>query len=73
MELSAQPDFMTEQRRVPLVEPTPESEPSEPLHMKETARSGEIKATAPDLPPVTTPTTDPTPPEPSILHIFDDA
>ena len=49
-----------------------EPEPSETLHMKGTA-SIEAKAAATDLPPVTTPITDPTPPEPTILDIFDNA
>ena len=71
MELSAQLDLTTEPTTTPMAEPTPEPEPSETLHTNETA-SIETKAVAPDLPPVTTPTTDPTLPEPSIPDIFDD-
>ena len=63
---------------VALAEPTPEPElprlpASQPHHTDEIARSLETEQAAPDLPSVTTLTTDPTPPESSILHIFDDA
>ena len=71
MDPSAQPDLTKEPTTVPLREPTPELEPSEILHMNGTA-SVEAEATATDLPPVTTFTTDPTPPELSILDIFHD-
>ena len=71
MELPAQPDLTTKPTTAPLAEPTPEPEPSETLHTNETV-SVEAEAVATDLPPVTTPNTDPTPLEPSILDIFDD-
>ena len=73
MELPAQPDLTTEPMIVPLAEPTPDLEPSEPLHTDKTARSEETELTAPDLPQDTRPIPDPIPPEPSILHNFDDA
>ena len=69
----AQPDLTTEPTIVPLAEPTPKPKPFEPLHTDETSRSVEIEPTAPYLPPITTPTTDPAQTELSILHIFDDA
>ena len=77
-ELPPQPDLTTEPMTVPLAEPTPEPElprpdVSEPLHTDDTTQSLETETVALDLPPVTTPTPDPTPPESSILHIFDDA
>ena len=44
-----------------------------PLQTNETMGAVETEATAAEPPRVTTPPTDPTPPEPSILDIFDDA
>ena len=73
MEPPAQPDLTSEPTIVRMAEPTPEQEPPEPLHKNETARSVETEAVAPDLPPVTTSLTNPTPPKPRILDIFDDA
>ena len=77
-ELPPQPDLTAEPTTLPLAEPTPEPklprpDASEPLHTDDTVQSLETETTASDLPPVTTPTPDPTPPESSILHIFDDA
>ena len=69
----AQPELTSEPATTPVVEPTPELETSEPLHTNETAGEVVIESATPDLPPVTTPPTDPTPPESSILDIFDDA
>ena len=78
MELPPQQDLAAEPTTVPLAESTPEPElpqpdASEPLHTNETTRNLETETGALDLPLVTTPTTDPTPPESSILHIFDEA
>ena len=72
MEPAAQPDLTTDTTTIPLMEPTPEPEPFEILHMNKTA-SVEAEAAAIDLPSDTTPITDPTPPEPTILDIFDNA
>ena len=77
-ELPPQPDLTVKPMTVPLAEPTlepelPRLDASEPLHMNETTRNWETETATPDLPPVTTPTIGPTPPEPSILHILEDA
>ena len=73
-----QPHLPTEPTTIPLAEPNPEPElprqdASEPLHTTDTTQKQETGTVAPDLPPVTTPTPNPTPTEPSILHIYDDA
>ena len=69
----AHPELTSKPATTPHADPTPEPEPSEPLHTNKTTRAVEIETPAPDPPPVTTPPIDPTPPEPGILDILEDA
>ena len=72
MEQPAHSEPTSEQTTAP-ADRTPEPEPSEPLQTNERAEAIGIDAAITEPPLLTTPPTDPTPPEPNILDIFDDA
>ena len=65
-------ELTSEQTTAPVDLP-PEPEPSAPLQTDEPTEAQGTDAAVTEPPSVPTPTTNPTPPEPSILDIFDDA
>ena len=77
-EPTRQPDLTPEHKTGPPAEPTPDPEPplqdtTTHLRSTDTTQTEETKTVVPELPSVVTPTRDPTPTKPSILHIFDEA
>ena len=76
-EPTPQPDLTPGPTTGPPADPTPYPEPPlqdtpAHLHSADTTQNQEIEMVMSKLPPVVTPTLDPTPTEPSILHIFND-
>ena len=72
MEQPGHAELTSEQTTAP-ADLTPEPKPSEPLQTNEPTEVKGIDTAVTKPPSVTTPPTDPTPTEPSILDIFDDA
>ena len=71
-EQSAQEEHTAEQTAVP-ADLTTKQDPPEPPQTMEPTVAHEPDATTTELHPVSMPPSDPIPPEPSILDIFDDA